>query len=85
MLIVNELPQRLLVAVDRASHRLRRVTGFSKCFRNVLAGAATAVGIGGMATIAVAQSGGLAVSGLNGKIDARGGYYKTGADNQGLR
>lgn len=81
VLIVNELPLRPLVAVDRASHRLRPVTGSSKSLRNVLAGAATALGIGGMATVAVAQSGGPAVSGLNGKIDARGGYYKTEADN----
>jgi hypothetical protein len=81
VLIVNELPLRPLVAVDRASHRLRPVTGSSKGFRNVLAGAAAALGVGGMATVAVAQSGGPAVSGLNGKIDARGGYYKTEADN----
>lgn len=82
VLIVNELPLRPLVAVDRGSHRLRPVVGASrKTVRNVLAGAAAALGIGGIATVAVAQSGGPAVSGLNGKIDARGGYYKSEADN----
>jgi hypothetical protein len=81
VLIVNELPLRPLVAVDRASRKLRPVTGTSKSVRNVLAGAAAALGVGGMATVAVAQAPGPAVSGLNGKVDARGGYYKTDADN----
>jgi hypothetical protein len=81
VLIVNELPMRPLVAVDRASRKLRPVDGKARSVRNVLAGAAAALGVSGMATVAVAQSGGPAVSGLNGKIDARGGYYKTEADN----
>lgn len=79
--IVTELPLRPLVAVDRASRRLRPVMGKVRSVRNVLAGAAAALGVGGMATVAVAQSGGPAVSGVNAKLDARGGYFKTDADN----
>lgn len=79
--IVTELPLRPLVAVDRASRKLRPVTGKSRSIRNVLAGAAAALGVGGMATVAVAQSSGPAVSGVNGKADIRGGYYKSEADN----
>jgi len=75
--IVSELPLRPLVAVDRGSHRLRPVQGRSKSMRNVLAGAAAALGIGGIATVAVAQQPGPAVSGVNAKIDARGGFMKT--------
>lgn len=81
VLIVNELPLRPLVAVDRASRKLRPVTSSSKGLRNVMAGVAAALGVGGLATVAVAQSSGQAVSGLNGKIDARGGYYKSDADS----
>jgi hypothetical protein len=81
VLIVNELPLRALVAVDPASRKLRPVVGKAKTIRNVLAGAAAALGVSGMATVAVAQQSGPAVSGLNGKIDARGGYFKTDADN----
>ncbi|MGE0152791.1 MAG: hypothetical protein AB7R90_09235 [Reyranellaceae bacterium] len=81
VLIVTELPFRPLVAVDRASRKLRPVTGKARTVRNVLAGAAAALGVGGMATVAVAQSGGPAVSGVNAKIDARGGYFKSEADS----
>lgn len=77
VLIVDALPLRPLVAVDRASRRLVPVQGSAKTVRNVLAGVAAALGVGGIATVAVAQQGGPAVSGVNAKVDARGGFVKT--------
>jgi len=81
--IVNMLPIRPLVPVDRGSLRLRPVIGRARGLRALAAGVAAALGVGGIATVAVAQTG-PAVSGANAKIQLEGGYLKTDNNNDGL-
>ncbi len=73
--IVNMLPMRPLVPVDRASLRLRPVIGRARGLRALAAGVAAALGVGGIATVAVAQTA-PAVSAPNAKLQLEGGYIK---------
>ncbi len=81
--IVNMLPMRPLVPVDRASLRLRPVIGRARGLRALAAGVAAALGVGGIATVALAQTA-PAVSGANAKIQIEGGYLKNDDGASGL-
>jgi hypothetical protein len=80
--IVGMLPMRPLVPVDRASLRLRPVIGRARGLRALAAGVAAALGVGGIATVAMAQTG-PAVSGANAKIQLEGGYLKNDNNSDG--
>jgi len=71
VLVVTMLPMRPLVAVDRASRRRRPVV-VGSTLRGWRAAAAALAATVGATSVAVAQA--PAVYGLNGKIDARGGF-----------
>jgi hypothetical protein len=74
---------RPLVPVDRASLRLRPVVGRARGLRALAAGVAAALGVGGIATVAVAQTA-PAVSSVNAKLQISGGYLKNDNKSDGL-
>ncbi len=81
--IVNMLPMRPLVPVDRISLKLRPVIGRARGLRALAAGVAAALGVGGMGTVAIAQTA-PAVSGVNAKLQLEGGYLKNDDNSNGL-